>query len=93
MRFAEADADGNGALSSDEMIAQAMKRMSRRVAHMIKRHDGDGDGELSMEEMQKRHKGNMFSQMDTDGDGAVSAEEFEAMKGMHRKHHGEGKAD
>jgi Ca2+-binding EF-hand superfamily protein len=89
-RFAMADADGNGSLSSDEMIARAMKRMSKRVSHMIERFDADGDGELSMDEMQKRHKGDMFSQMDTDGDGALSAEEFKAMKGMRGKHHGGG---
>ncbi len=85
-QFSMADTDGNGALSPDEMLARAQERMARRVSHMIKRLDGDGDGELSMEEMGKRHKGGMFAQMDSDGDGAISAEEFKAMKAMRGKH-------
>ena len=85
-RFSMADTDGNGTLSSDEMMTRAQERMTRRISHMIKRFDGNGDGELSLDEMGQRHKGGMFTQMDSDGDGAISAEEFDAMKAMRGNH-------
>ncbi|QIE45279.1 calcium-binding protein [Pseudohalocynthiibacter aestuariivivens] len=92
-RFAAVDTDGDGALSEAELTAQAEARTARRVARMIKRHDANGDGVLSQEEMESRHKRDHFKRMDTDGDGAISAEEFAEFK-PHRGHgkgHGKNK--
>lgn len=91
-RFEGADTDGNGSLSQEELLArisaEQAKRAEKYVAHMIDRHDADGDGALTMDEMQSRHKGKMFSRMDADDDGAVTKEEFETMRAKHkgRKH-------
>ena len=91
-RFEGADTNGNGTLSKDELIARMTERQAERMAkyaeHMIKRHDANDDGELTMDEMQARHKGGMFERMDANEDGAVTAEEFKAMRGKHG--HGDG---
>ena len=87
-RFAKSDSDGNGSLSKGEAVARAAKRAAKYYDHMLEKHDEDGDGELSMAEMGKRHGGGMFGRLDKDGDGGISPEEFKAMKGKHGKHHG-----
>ncbi|MGV6812311.1 MAG: EF-hand domain-containing protein [Brevirhabdus sp.] len=96
-RFTEADGNGDGKLSAEEMIAaaqaraeEAMKdraermseRMAKRTERMIEKKDTDGDGLLTMAELQDgQSRGErFFEKLDTDGDGAVSKEEFEAAK-------------
>ena len=89
-RFEGADADGNGSLSSDELIARMTERHTKRIAkyaaHMIERHDANGDGELSVEEMKSHHGGKRFDKIDSNGDGVISAEEFAAKRHKHKKH-------
>ena len=93
-RFEQADTDGNGSLSADELTARMKARMAERggefAARMIERHDADGDGEISLAEMRPRHADRFFERADTDGDGAISAAEFAEMKSRHaerRKKH------
>jgi Ca2+-binding EF-hand superfamily protein len=78
------DADGDGAVTREEMLAAA--------GEMFDRLDTDGDGVLTAEEMprmehrrgHRRHSGEaMFGRLDTDGDGAVSRAEWDA-KGTDR---------
>ncbi|MGB0439290.1 MAG: EF-hand domain-containing protein [Paracoccaceae bacterium] len=99
-RFAAADTDGNGALSPDELSAQAQRdvsdRMQRRIDRMVSRMDENGDGALSMDEMRPRGPGpeRMIKRMDENGDGTISQEEFDAMADRHGKRggkHGHGK--
>lgn len=91
-RFAGADADGDGVLSQAELLARIKENQAKRaekyVAHMIERHDENGDGMLSMDEMKSRNKGKMFSRMDANDDGFVSKEEFDEARARHkhRKH-------
>ena len=75
-----------------ELLARVQENQAKRaekyVAHMIERHDENGDGMLSMDEMKSRNKGKMFSRMDANDDGVVTKEEFDEMRARHkhRKH-------
>ncbi|MHA6346231.1 EF-hand domain-containing protein [Roseivivax sp. CAU 1761] len=80
-RFAAADADGDGELTAAEMAAAAETRREARRAARIARHierlDSDGNGTLSLAEIQApRDRGALFERLDSDGDGALSAEEL-----------------
>lgn len=88
-RFARIDSNGDGKLSAAEIEAEGARRAAERAARMIERHDKDGDGVLSREELPKANKhAAMFSRMDRDGSGVVSKEEFEqARMEMRDKHH------
>lgn len=92
--FATIDTDGNGTLSAEELAAEAQgknaERMAKRTARMMERMDANGDGVLSLEEMQPKNGDKMFARLDTDGDGAISEAEFEAMKAHRGKGHGKG---
>ena len=48
--------------------------------------DADGDGELTLNEMDAKHR-EMFDAADTDGDGAVSREEMKAFHKSRRAEH------
>lgn len=91
-RFGEADADGDGKLSRDEMVARmtarAVARVEARADRMIAQHDGDGDGMLTLEEMQSGMGGRMFERLDADGDGAISRDEFAKMREMREMQQG-----
>ncbi|WP_084615387.1 EF-hand domain-containing protein [Roseivivax isoporae] len=92
-RFAAADADGDGELTAEEMAAQAetmrVARRDARIARMIERLDSDGNGTLSLAEVEsRRDRGAMFDRLDTDGDGALSREEMRAgHAAMRDRHH------
>ncbi len=85
-RFEGADADGDGQLSRDEIVARMTERATARIAaqadRMIARHDGDGDGMVSVAELQTAPTGRMFERLDVDGNGAISPEEFARMHEM-----------
>lgn len=82
--FADADANDDGMLEGDELTAfQAARQAAReaqRQQRMLQRFDADGDGKLSLEELQTTAQGpqRMFDRLDTDNDGAVSEEEMGA---------------
>jgi hypothetical protein len=104
-RFEGADTDGDGQLSRDEIVARMTERATARIAaqadRMIEHHDGDGDGMVSIEELQAGPMSRMFERLDADGNGAISPEEFARMREMRqemmgqsgggmRGHHGKG---
>lgn len=91
-RLTAADADSDGVLSRDELLARmtsgADARATRRVDRMLERHDTDKNGALSTTELAaigEGREGRGFSRVDADGNGAISKAEFEAMAGKMRK--------
>jgi Ca2+-binding EF-hand superfamily protein len=70
--LAELDANNDGFVTYAEHKA-AME--ARAQKHFIKRHDKDGDGRVSVDEMAE-HGDGMFERMDANGDGMVTAEEL-----------------
>jgi hypothetical protein len=84
-----ADADGDGLISRDEIVAHLTKRAAERIAtradRMIAHHDSDGDGMLSTDEVKAAHGGRMFERLDADGDGAISRGEFAKMREMRKQ--------
>lgn len=99
--FAETDSNGDGMLSSEEMMARGKDDASERVAKMISRFDENGDGMLSLDEMpEPKKKGDMFARLDKDGNGSISKEEFADARDHMRGHgkgskmrHGSGQSD
>ncbi|TDE41028.1 EF-hand domain-containing protein [Antarcticimicrobium sediminis] len=79
--FEELDANKDGTLTSEEMLAHAQSRFATA--------DADGDGKLSLEEMQAQARkraddmaAKMLKRMDQNGDGAVT---FDEMPGQRRE--------
>lgn len=93
-RFAALDADGDGTVSRDEVLAAAGERAQARFERMrpdedgIVRREGRGDRGKRVAEQ--------FSRLDTNSDGMISLEEYEAgwraradrTEQRHGRHHG-----
>ncbi len=90
VRFDERDANKDGKLSAEEMVKDGQKRAEKRAGKMIERHDTDGDGMVSFEEMSNGRKegrgAKMFERIDADSNGTISEEEYAQMKEMGRGH-------
>jgi len=105
-RFDDADTNGDGKLSVEEMTATAEKRMqdrmqrgadkiAKRTERMIEKRDANGDGLLTMAELEDGNSrgDRLFERLDKDGDGVISAEEFEAMQKRMMKRGGKQKGN
>ena len=87
-RFVQADVDGNGALSADELIAMEeaiheevrQAQATSRASAIITRMDDNGDGLLQAEELQARtpQLAPIFDELDIDNSGGISQAELEA---------------
>ncbi|MGJ8537640.1 MAG: hypothetical protein ACSHW2_10840 [Parasphingopyxis sp.] len=80
--WANADADGNGALSRSEFEALSSARHERRAARRagrFDRMDSDNDGLVSLSEMSARALA-MFDRADADNDGIVTRAERRAAR-------------
>ena len=73
------DADGDGALTKDELLAHNRARFDRL--------DADGDGMISPDEFGGRLVA-MFTRMDADSDGLLSGDELPRRMGRHGHHDG-----
>jgi len=98
-RFAQADANGDGGLSAEELVAQRREEALARAGQLISRADANGDGLLQIEEMRgarggpeggrEGRAGRLFDRLDTDGDGRISQAEFDAGRDGLRERRGE----
>lgn len=95
-RAAEADANKDGFVAPEElkahMIAQFTARADDLVKRMIDGRDDDGDGKLSLAEMQAGPgPARMMQFLDQDGDGALTQAELTAARDqMVERRHGRG---
>lgn len=80
--FTAFDADGDGMLNAEElktrMLARFTETLDDRLARMIENRDNNGDGSLSLDEMEEGPGQRGFARIDTDNDGAISKAEAEA---------------
>lgn len=76
----DADTDGNGTISRDELAARALG--------LFDQVDGDGNGTLARREVREGMRGMMFQSIDANGDGMVSEDEFNAFGQTMGAHHG-----
>ncbi len=95
-RWARADADDDGLVTRDELIAQAMAQAETRIDQMFERADTDGDGAISTAEIEAMREARrvarmerMFERVDADGDGNVTEAEFDAMVERMGERHGD----
>ena len=93
-RFSEIDADGNGALTKEEIIAHHTARIVERTDKHFGKHDTDGNGVISAEEFEEAHKARkekmrehrqarraeMLEKFDADGDGKLNDAERAAAR-------------
>jgi hypothetical protein len=79
-----ADKDGDGILTTEE-IAAAMEaeRKRRREEAMMKRLDVNGDGSVTVAELQDRMD-KQFAVLDLNSDGSLSEEEIRKMRGKRK---------
>jgi len=94
--LSEADADGDGVISMEELTSAIdQRRQERREARLLARFDINGDGQITIEELE-RHQEKRFALMDRNDDGVLTADEMprrgEGMRGPHGRmgHHGKG---
>lgn len=86
-RFSDADVDGDGQLSAEEMAGVIevwrAERQASRIRSLIEHNDSDDDGLLSLEEataaIQTKRFDRLFERLDADGDGAVTTSEIDEM--------------
>lgn len=84
-RMGKADADGDGKTTVAE-IASEIERMraERQAQRIVKRFDTNGDGALTMDEIEARQK-KMFALLDRNDDGKIEKAEMPTHKNFRRR--------
>ncbi len=83
------DANGDGVINADDKAAHKAMRAERRAEKFAKK-DADGNGEISLAEMEASKKARLaerFAKLDADGSGGLSQEELKAGHEMRRSKH------
>ena len=84
-----ADANGDGTLSQDEITAMVEKaRAERQVERATRRLDVNGDGTVTLAEVEKQ-KAKRFAVMDRNDDGKIEKAELRSGKRFGKKHKAE----
>jgi Ca2+-binding EF-hand superfamily protein len=78
-RLAEADADGNKAITSAEIDAMLQKRLERRRIRIMELLDGNRDGTITQAEFDRVVE-DMFDKADADNNGGVDLAELQGFK-------------
>lgn len=75
--FTAADTNKDGKLSVDEVVAASVKRTDSKVEELLKKHDANGDGCITKDEIKekKAQKMGLFT-ADADNDGKVTKAEL-----------------
>lgn len=81
-RFSDADTDGDGFLTKEEISTKVDERRAKRMDRMFEKRDANNDGKLSAEELAPSADriAKRFEKVDTDGNGSISQAEFDAAK-------------
>ncbi len=84
----QADTNGDGTLSQEEIQAMVMKRIvERQTRRMTNRLDVNGDGVVTIAEVEKQ-KEKRFALMDRNDDGKLEQSEFRHGKNPYKGHGG-----
>lgn len=76
------DANGDGIITAEEMIAYRDAQRLQREQRRLQRFDRSGDGVVTVEDYVAAHS-ERLARMDADGDGVITREEMrEARQGM-----------
>jgi len=78
-RIMKADADGDGAVTKEELEQARRKMGGRFIDKLFERFDANQDGKLTKEELPAQFAEKLM-QADADGDGAVTKEELQAAR-------------
>ncbi|TXK65157.1 hypothetical protein FU658_03460 [Alkalisalibacterium limincola] len=88
------DANGDGIITAEEMIAHRDAQRLQREQRRLQRYDRSGDGVVTVEDYVAAHS-DRLARMDADGDGVITREEMRESRkgmrggrGMHRGGHG-----
>lgn len=74
--LSEADADGDGTLTGAEIYdAIEQRKQERREQRLVRRFDIDGDGQVTLEEIQRHHE-KRFALKDRNDDGVLTPDEM-----------------
>lgn len=81
-RAAAIDADGDGIITAEEVIAHRDAQRLQREQRRLQRYDRSGEGVVSVDDYVAAHA-ERLARLDADGDGVITREEMrEAHKGM-----------
>ena len=74
-KFAAVDADKDGKLSKDEIVASAKKKADKKAEELFKKLDTNGDASLTKDELKEKKSQKIALNADANGDGKLAKDE------------------